>query len=292
MTSKGNLFGFDRAFLWRVGSNGIASGQLDPVTPGSAPLTSHAYEATGVMASEIPGANFGTHEFRGGGAYEGKADSGLENLTDGTLQLSQADIALAVMLAGGLQDVTTIAGGPIIWGTNDLNPSPRQVGLMLIRGVQSRVTATAGVNYYDTVIYPLVQMRMIYSNFSQDAGVNTGAITCSIKPQVASRFPWGVAFGSNQDWYNNTSIWAGIRSVYPWAMTSFLQDGVETDTVLAYEPIYDTVTNGNTNSVHSVNGTVTAPSSITIATATVVMGAAGTANQFRTHFYQSLYVAP
>lgn len=286
---RGNLFGFDYALVWRVTSGGIATGQLNPDSPGTAPQTSHAYTISGPMTCELPGANFGTFDFRGGGAYEGSVDGGLESLSNGTLTVSQCDATLAALLGGGSIDTTTITGGPIIWSPNSLNPSPTQVGLMLMRKHQSQVAATKGTIYYDCALYPKVQMRMIRGNFSQDTGLNTSPIVLQIKPQIAAYFPWGEAFGTNQDWYNNQNIEFSLTSAYPWHMTSFLQDAAETDTVLAYKPIYETVTGGRANSVHSVNGSVTAPSSITASTATVVMSAAGTANQWRVHFYQTSY---
>lgn len=290
--TQGNSYGFERAFVWRVNSSGIATGQLDPDSPGSAPLTSPAYEVGGPIEFTMPGANFGTFEFVGGGSYEGSADGGLQSLAEGSMQSSRLDAALAVLLAGGSVDTTTIAGGPKIWSPNMLNPSPNQVGLMLQTRLQSRDSATAGLNKYASIIFPLVQMRLIKGNPTQNAGTNPTPTTLSVKPQIATKLPWGVAFDSNQGWYNNSNIWYGINSDYPWHLVAFLQDNTETDTVLTYKPIYDTVTNGNTNSVHAVNGIVTAPSSITIGTATVAMSSAGTADQWRTHFYQTAFETP
>lgn len=286
-TTRGNLFGFDKAFVWRVDSDGIATGQLDPDNPGSTPLTSHAYEIGGPMTLEMPGANFGSFDFRGGGAFEGKADAGLESIDTGTMQSSQCDAALAVMLAGGLLDTTTITGGPTIWSTNDLNPSPHQVGLMLVRKIQSRVVATAGLNYYATVIFPLVQMRMTQANFTQEPGTNTAAVTLTIEPQVGSRFPWGEAFGSNQQWYNNQNIWFGINSDNPWALTAFIADGTETSYTLAYLPSSATVTSGRGDHIYAIDGVPTAPDNVSTSTAVVTLAGAGTDGDRHVAFYQT-----
>ncbi|MAS33550.1 MAG: hypothetical protein CL610_06060 [Anaerolineaceae bacterium] len=291
-TQRGNVYGFDRAFVWRVNSAGICTGQLDPVMPGTAPLTSHAYEINGPISAELPAPTFGRFEFVGGGAYEGSADAGLQGLEEGSMQSSQVDINLAILLAGGKLDTTTITGGPIIWSTNELNPSPHQVGLMLIRKVQSRVAATAGLVYYDTFLFPLVQMRLRGPNFSQEPGTNVGAATLSIVPQVGSRFPWGEAFGSNQDWYNNQNIWFGMRSQYPWHITAFLQDGVEDSYTLQYLPVYDTITGGRANAIYAVNGVPTAPDTdgIDNETGVVTLAAAGSAGVWDTAFHQTQYL--
>lgn len=289
-TTRGNLFHFNYAQFWRVTSAGIATGQLDPDSPGSAPQTSHSFIVEGPMTCDLPGATFAAFEFKGGGSYEGRVDGGLESLTDGNLTLSQCDASLAALLMGTSLDTTTITGGPTIWSVDNLNPSPVQGGLMLTRKIQSQVAASQGIVSWATTIFPLVQMRMTQGSFTQDGGTNTSPVTINIKPQIGGYFPWGEAFSSTQGWYSNQSLSFSIQSDYPWALTAFLQDNSETDTVLAYVPIYETVTAGRANSVHTVdNGTVTAPSSITASTATVVMGAAGDADKWRNHFYQTSF---
>lgn len=289
-TTRGNLLAFDYAQFWRTTTAGVATGQLDPDSPGSAPQTSHSFLLEGPMTCELPGATFGRFEFRGGGSYEGSVDGGLESLSNGTLTLSQCDASLAALIMGSSLDVTTILGGPTIWSVDNMRPSPVQGGLMLTRRIQSQVAASQGIVSYISTIFPLVQMRMTQGNFSQDTGLNTSPVTVNITPQIGSKFPWGEAFGSSQGWYSNQGIEFNIQSDYPWALTAFLQDNSETDTVLAYKPIYETVTSGRTNSVHTVdNGTVTAPSSITASTATVVMSGAGDASKWRNHFYQTAF---
>jgi hypothetical protein len=288
-TTRGNLLAFDYAQFWRVTSAGIATGQLDPDSPGTAPQTSHSFLLEGPMTCELPGATFGQFKFRGGGSYEGSVDGGLEDLTNGTLTLSQCDASLAALIMGTSLDTTTITGGPTIWSVDNMRPSPVQGGLMLTRRIQSQVTASQGIVSYITTIFPLVQMRMTQGNFSQDTSLNTSPVTVSITPQIGSKFPWGEAFSSTQGWYSNQGIEFNIQSDYPWALTAFLQDGTETDVVTAYKPIYTTVTDGRANSVHTVNGVVTAPTSITIATATIVKAAVGTADQWSNHFYQTAF---
>jgi hypothetical protein len=289
-TLRGNDFGFDYALVWRVGSNGIATGQLDPNALGSAPVTSHAYFIRGGISCNLPLPSFGTFDFRGNGAYEGSVDAGLESLANGEMSVSQCDATLAVLLAGGSLDTTTITGGPTIWSPNQLHPTPRQVGLALIRKRQSQITATAGQIYYQTVLYPKVQMRLVQGNFSQDTGLNTSPVTLSIKPQIGTRFPWGEAFGTNQDWYNNSNIQFSIESDYPWAMTSFVQDNSETTYTLQYLPVYSTVTAGRANAVYAVGGVPTAPTSVVVGTGVVTLAAAGTANVVDVGFYQTEYL--
>lgn len=291
-TTRGNLFAFDYMFVWRVDNNGIAVGQLDPVLPGVPPLTSHALKVEGGMTATLPGATFGAFEFRGAGTYEGRVDGGLESFSEGTIELSQCDINLAILLSGGKADTTTITGGTIIWSNNNMNPSPRDVGIMLIRRIKDQVGA--GAISYATTLFPRVQVRMVQGNFSQDTGMNTSPVTLTIQPSAARNFPWGEAFGTNQDWHNNQSIEFNINSDFPWAATSFIADGTDTTYVLGYRPKFDTTTDGRGGAIYAINGIPTAPTSVNTTTGVVTLAAAGTAGDRHVAFYQTEYlgVAP
>lgn len=290
-TTRGNLFSFNRAFVWRIDpTTGVAVGQLNPASLGTN-VTSHAYEIAGGITANLPAATFGTHEFRGFGQYEGQADAGLESLAPGEMVCSQVDAALAVLLAGGSLDTTTIASGPTIWSANDNNPSVYQVGLALQRNIHSTLTSSAGLISYETLIMPLVQMRMIRANFSQDAAMNTNTVTLSIKPQMGGRFPWGEAFGSAQGWYSNKTLMYSIQSDYPWGLTAYIANGSATTFTLGYKPVYSTVTNGRANAVYAINKVPTAPDSVNTGTGVVTLAAAGTSADQHVAWYQHENVA-
>lgn len=286
---RGNVYAFEKALVWRVGANGIAVGQLDPdaLTPST---TSHAYVINGTITASLPDVKFGAAEFRGGGTYEGRADMGLESVGEGTLTVSQMDADLDALLQGGLVDTTSL-GGAVISAPNSLNPSARQVGLMLIARHQGRETANAGKNKYLHIIYPLVQMRMITPNLTQEGGTNPSPVTLKFQPSVAAYFPTGVAFGANQGWHQNSEFHLRLVADNPYALTTFVQDGADTTYVTGYRPVSNAVAGGNTTNWFTVNGAPTAPTSIDTTTGVVTLAAAGTSGQVAVAMYQTQFVA-
>lgn len=288
MTTRGNVYAFERAFVWRVGSNGIATGQLDPDNL-TANTTSHAYQVNGPITATLPDPQFGSVEFRGGMSFEGTADTGLEGIGVGTLQASQMDASLDALLQGGLVDTTSLSNATIS-SPNSLNPSPRQVGLMLVGRIQSRLSASAGSNKYLHIIYPKCQMRKKTPNLTQSGGLNPAAVELEFKPQVATKFHTGIAMGSNQTWYNNSEFHYRIVSDNPYALTIFVQNASTTTYTTEFLPTSSAVTSGTTTNWFTVNGAATAPTSIVTTTGVVTLAAAGTSGQIALAFYQTLYV--
>ncbi|MBZ0289991.1 MAG: hypothetical protein K8I30_20370, partial [Anaerolineae bacterium] len=78
--ARGWTYNFTHAFMWRVNSNGIATGQLDPDNLGSSPLTSHAFRIHGPIAATFPDPTFTRYEARGVGTYDGSVSGGVEAL--------------------------------------------------------------------------------------------------------------------------------------------------------------------------------------------------------------------
>lgn len=290
MTTRGNVYAFERAFVWRVNSSGIATGQLDPDSPGSPPLTSHAYEIHGPITATLPEPEFARFDFRGGGKFEGAADGGLQTIGTGELQVSQMDAALDALLQGGLVDTSSLVGATIS-SPNSLNPSPRQVGLMLIGRKQSRLNASAGSNKYVHIIYPLVQMRKRTPGLTQEAGVNPSPIRLTFQPAVATKFPNGIPFGANQGWQGYSEFHYRMTADKPYALTSWLQDGSAVTFTLGYLPTSNVVTGGINYNWVARNGAAVAPTSINTTTGVVTMSAAGTSGQYTVVMYPTDFVA-
>lgn len=282
-TSRGNVYNFVGAFVWRRNSLGLATGQLDPdsLTPGT---TSHAYRIYGPITATLPDVTFKSFEFVGGGTWEGKADGGLESVGDGELQVSQMDGGLEALLQGGSVDTTSLANTSI-WSNNSLQPSPRDVGLMLIAQIQDRSVAV-GQTRYVHFIYPSVQMRTKSNNLTQDGGTNPSPMTLIFKPQKATTFPTGIAFGANQGWYENSEFSYRHSTQYPFALTTYVQNGSGSTFTTQFKPFYSTVTGGNTDNWYTVNGVATAPTSHSTSTALLTLAAAGTSGQLAIAMYQ------
>lgn len=285
--ARGNIYSLERAWITRIGSDGIATGQLNPDSPGTAPLTSSAYLLNGPITLTTAKPTYAKAEFKGGGRFEGRADLGLDAMGDATIQVSQYDPVFNALSQGGLVDTTTLVNAEIS-SSNHMNPSPNTFAFCGIGRIQLR--GIVG-NYYLHIFYPLCQLRPNDPDFTQEGGTNPSAITYTITPQSGSKFPVGVAFGANQSWYDNTEFAYHIISANPYHLTAWLQDAVAVTFVLGYRPISSVVTGGNTTNWVTRNATPTAPTSISTTTGLVTMPSAGTANQYTVAMYPTQFVA-
>lgn len=286
-TSRGNVYTFISLQIWRRDSAGRCVGQMDPdsLTPGT---TSHAFRGYGPITATLPDVTFTSIDFRGGGSWEGTADGGLESVGEGEITLSQMDGALEAFVQGGLVDTTSLVNTSI-WASNSRNPTPRDVGLMLIMKVQDRSVAVGQTRYFH-VLYPSVQMRTKITNLTQEGGLNPSPMTLTFKPQAATVFPVGIAFGANQGWYENSEFSYRHSSQYPFALTTFVQNNSDTTYTTLYKPVYETVTDGKTNNWYTVNGAATAPTSHAAASGLVTLAAAGTSGHLAIAMYQHNWI--
>lgn len=286
--TKGNAYNFIAFWVSRIGSNGIATGQLDPdgtLTPDTA---SHALLIQGDgIASGLPDVTRRVASF-GGAEYHGKAAMGIGEITDFTLEFATNDRSLKALLMGGNVDTTTISGATIS-GPNSNNPSTNEVVIGIITREQSRDSGTDGANKYKTWIVPRCQAtyyRETGANLTD--GRNPQPVTVEFAPTMATKLPWGTAFGSNQGWYQNKEIIYDISGDYWYTLTYWTADGTETDFDVGYKPESSDVTSGNTTNVFAIDGTVTAPTSISTSTGNVVIAAAGSSADQHVAFYATL----
>jgi hypothetical protein len=288
--ARGWTFNFVRAFAWRVNSSGIATGQLDPNSLGSPPVTSHALDVRGPISATMSAPTYTRFEARGGGNYDGSNTGGVETMGRLEMTLDQEDPAFYTLTRGGLQDTTTILGSTAtIFSDNSLNPSPFDCGLMMVRRKQSLTSVTT---LYQHIIYPFGTASFTKPNPTQEGGMNTQTLVMGYDPKVSSKFPWGQAFGANQNWTNYNEICFMIESIYPYAMTTFVADGSATTYTLAFKPQYSTVTTGNTNNVTAINGVPTAATTIVTSTGVVTIAAAGTTGDLHVAFYPTQNYLP
>lgn len=289
--SRANYFSFDKVFFWRVDDNGIAVGQLNPDSLGSPPQTSHAKDIYGPITGTLPNSSQVAATFRGGGRAEGRAAMGLQEVGEGSLNLSQVDSDLMALLSGANVDTTSMTNVEI-FARDNTRPSAVQGGLMLVLRRQVRSGASAGKNKYVTIVYPLVEARLSIGNVTQEGGQNPTPATLTFQPSITNQFMTGVDFGANQGWYNNEEFEFILHAEYGFALTAFVADGVATTFTLAYKPIYNTVTDGKTNQWFARNGALLAPTSVSPTTGVVTLAAAGTSGDKHVAFYQTAYQTP
>lgn len=285
--TRGNIYSLERAWFARVNSAGIATGQLNPDSPGTAPLTSSAYVLNGPISLTTAKPTYAKAEFKGGARFEGRADMGLDAMGDATITVSQYDPAFNALTQGALVDTTSLTNAEIS-SSNHLNPSPVTGVFCGIGRIQKR--SSVG-NDYLHIIYPLCQLRPNDVDFTQEGGTNPSAITYTITPQTSTKFPIGIAFGANQGWYDYTEMAYYLMSSNPYHLTSWLQDASAVTFVTGYRPTSSVVTSGTTTNWVARNGVATAPTSIDTTTGVVTMPSAGTANQYTAIMYQTQFVA-
>lgn len=273
------------AFVWRQTDGGIATGQLDPDNL-VADTTSHAYRLPGLVSAVLPAPTYERATDRGDMSIRGQMDLGASDFGSFDVTLSNDSATLKALLGDSSVDTTTLSNA-YISSVNTGLQTPPVLGMMFSTYFQSRDSATSGSTQYRTVIFPRVQIRYIAAGASQDGGVNPNPITLTCTPTEGGKFPGGNAFGANQGWASNRTLFYEITAAAPFALTSYVQDGVTTSYTLTYLPT--STETGATDHIFTVNGTVTAPTTVNTSTGVVTLAAAGTSGQVSVALYQTLF---
>lgn len=267
--SRGNIYSFVHCQFYRVNSAGVPVGQLDPDAL-VADSTSHAYKVTGAVSADFPTPEFGRVTFRDGSKYQGAVDTGLIDPGTITISTNFYDADLNTLFFGVKKDTTTIAntvGSSFGWTTS----SPFDIGAILTAQIYSRDTATLGASQFINYIIPRAQARISAPSFNQDNGENPSTAEISLQLKISNTDVLGIAFGTNQGFEGNQAIMYTITSAAPYALTTYIEDGVSTGYTTAYLPTSDDVATGNTTNYFAQNGVVTAPTSISTTTGDVVI---------------------
>jgi hypothetical protein len=272
-------------FFWRVGSDCLNYGQLDPTGTLTPDTVSHALGYVGESSfASLPEVIYKRFDF-GKARYLGSAFAGIEPIPEFTIELSSVDANLDVLANGATIDTTTIANVNL-WSPNHNNQSPNRIGLMMTVASQPRGTGCDGGVEYSTFVIPSCQIFVNRAGGSTDAGTDTQAVTVTVSPDMATHHAWGAQFGSNENFAGNKTEIVYLQGDNPYAVTAWVADGIETTYEVEYVAASNAVTSGNTTNVFSIDGTVTAPTSFDPATGVVTIAAAGTTGDLHTAFYQ------
>lgn len=285
--NKGNLFSILYMQVYRLTAGGIGVGTMNPnaLTPGA---TGHAYRVVGVISNTLPAPTYELATFQGDQKILGQADLGVTDFGSFEIQLAGIDATLETLLAGHNVDTTTITSATIS-SPNTAVGSVNQVGIILTGQIQSRDTATQGTNQYYTLIFPRCEVRVSRPGLSQSGGINPNPVTLNVVPTLGGHFPGGNAFSATQAWDDNKSLFYSIVANAPYSFTAFVQDSSDTTYVLGYRPT--TNTTNQTDHIWTVNGAITAPSSVDTTTGVVTLAAAGTSGHIATGLYKTNFVA-
>lgn len=273
--AKRNLAFVTYIQMWKQRA-GIAYGQMsnpDSPTPGA---TSHAYLLEDPIDVSFPQIRREKATFRGGGFFFGQMKGMISDIGEITFNSAHLDSAIRAMVNRSKEDTTSVNGWTIS-GYNENEYELEQIGMSFHIRTQSRDTGTDGQAMWKNIIVPQCTVEVdLPASVSIRGGDNVSAARFTVTPTLGGKMPNGVAFGSNQSFRKNRISIFEVDTLWPLALTTFIQDASATGYTLAYLPKYNTVTGGNTNNSTTVGGTPTAASSISTTTGDVTLAAAGT----------------
>lgn len=276
------------AYIWRLNSSGIATGQVAMDSTGN--VTSSGYMLQNPIALTRPDQPTETRNLRGGGVSKAQYESGKGEITTGQLTLATSDEFLKTLLRGGNLDTSTLAGAQIS-AENHQQITGNRFGLAVNVEIVSQDASTLDVRKYKTIIYPSCTGRLIEPNPTDGTGTNPDVATLEFFPAAASKFMTGAAFGAAQDWANYREMEYIITADNAYHVTSFKLDGTAVSFVTGFLPTFGSVTGGTTLNWFTTAGSYFAPTSISTTSGSVVFGtaiAAGT-NNIVVAFYQTQY---
>lgn len=284
-TKRGNVYSYVHAQFYRVTAEGYPIGQLDPdsLTPLD---VSSAYKITGGVTANIGTPDFQRITFRDGSKFQGAVDGGLIDPGSIELEVNFYDATLNKLFFGVNTDTSTIINATQS-SFGYTTTSPYDIGVLLTAQLYSRDASTRGASQFITYVIPLCQARINAPSFNQDGGENPSTATITLQLKVASNDVIGASFGSNQNFEGNEELMYTITSDKPYALTSFIADGVATTYTTEYLPTSEDVAGGNTTNYFGVDGVVTAPTSIVSTTGIVTLAAAGDSGDVACAFYQT-----
>lgn len=215
-----NLLGFA---VWRVGSSGYSYGQLDPTATPTPDTTSPSYTVVGEsITATLPEISRKRAEF-GGSSYKGSAYMGIDTLGEATMENALVDSTLSSILMDGNIDTTTISTAKIA-SPNNNNPTPNEVGVCFWTSSHGGDDGSDGTLEYTTWVIPKCNASIQYTGGNLDDGKNPQTANITFATSLSGKFPWGAAFSSTQNWYENKTDYFYISGSYPYNVVAYVDD--------------------------------------------------------------------
>jgi len=278
--------------VFRLDDDGVAFGQAtDPDSP-TVDTNYPSYLVTHPVSVASGGATFTTATDRGGQAWRGNVNLGLENPGTITITLSDYDQTFDAIVSGNTPD-TSYNTGWTRGGRDDLKPIPPRVGVIVFSGASSRDSADYGALSYQAW-YRVGTIRGQDPEQNQNGGENPSALTYTMELQTIDAEPTGLPLA------NITGLaYTDDKAVtYPmqapggkmFHIETWVADGTETTFTLEYLPSFNDATATGRN-ILVKNGVHTAVTSVNIANGLVTLSAAGTSGDVWTVLYPTAWVA-
>jgi len=283
--AKGMLAGFYNIQIAFRDSNGYPMGQeTDPDNVSAGTITSvyrmpNSVDLTPPAPSSVIATNFGGQRIRGQ-VYLGVGDLGT-----GTMTVSEFDETFHAYVTGSSVDTTTASGISQTVDNTTTNSLPRFVMLADVLFDNSVSGATESL----TFVFPNVQFRPQPTTLTQDGGVNPTPMTYEIIPSLSSNTGYGLTLANTSlNATNNQALYVMLRGSNAYTLTTFVDDGADTDITMGFLPT-SSVVDGSIN-IFSSNGADDAADVSALSTstgeATVVSGTSG---DIRVFAYQTQF---
>jgi hypothetical protein len=286
VSGRGSPFGLQRAIIQLTGSTGRSYGTAGSTAANG--TTSHAYVLDYPKTGGLSNPDRTKIDFQGGNRWMGSYQFGIAALDAFELVAQDFDSTLTALVTGSSADATSNTEW-IIFSENLNKADLPQVSLMLQYQFQSSATATFGQNYWITTVIPRCQIQPKPASAEYQAA---GSYSYQVVPTMSSVMPNGVAFGTNQGWYDNKAPAFHVLSDNPLAMTIHIANASSASIVVQYTPVTSAVgTSSASKNWVAVNGTASVANTVTTATKTVAISAGLTAGDYVAVLYETTYAS-
>jgi hypothetical protein len=281
--------GLYRAILHKKNASGYAMGQFtDTVIADTTPTNTEVSNAlvAGIVDNGTPGQNRIVVQRFVGQEFAGTFDIAPGEISVFQVQFTDDSPSLAFLSANALVNTTAIAGG-LVGGENIRPQILNNIGMIVTIGIQEVDSTTANVvSKYQHIWYPSLTLAKTPTQFTaiQSNATNPYNSAYSATLQKSAVLQNGETLASlNLGYTSNLSV--PITTPYKnYELVSVIFDGTDTSFTLPVLPLLSATATDSFNRF-TLNGTLTAPSSVNTSTGVVTLSSAPAAGAVGVMWY-------
>lgn len=193
----------------------------------------HAYYVKGFAGVDAPAITRETATRRAGQTVKGTKQLGVSAIAPFNLTLSDFDQTFHNLVSGVTAD-TTLATNMSISSLNVNKATLPQLILIINAGFQD----DDGLDCFENIFYHNVTISPAVPTVTQAGGENPNPLVYTVTPTTSTRAGWGSLFSATTlALQNNSDIVSFIRSLYPLALSTYIDDGADTSIAVGYRPV-------------------------------------------------------
>lgn len=284
-TKRGSLIGCQYCQIWLAGSDGLMYGDAGE---GAANGTvTHALLLRNPVSAQVPNPARIVTNLKGGNRWLGQYQFGIDTVGNFPLVIEDVDADMFALASDSDVDDTTNTR----WNQftdNKNNGNLPQMGIALSTPFQSRDDGSDGVNLWINYFIPKCQIDV---NFPQMGYQAEGQVTCQVSPTMATKKPTGEDFTAMRAKGGRVLMYV-IVAPKPLALTMQIGAATPVTTIqLAYKPTSTVVGASNAANQLTIDGTITALSSVVTSTGVATKSSAGTTADKNVVLYETDFEA-